>query len=240
MEEHLSIDLAFDAVHERFVVVAELHPAELALAGLIAGLGCGRFWLAAFLFHGVGDLLQYPKRARLVRSGAAVANLRIVAAAWVTLNDRWRLRERSPYVGRGSSLTALNLDRDDPDTTTRLLLLVRSLLLHALLLLLHHVSMLLLLGRRRGLLIVVLLVDLRRRRWVGDVVVALVDEVVWVGEHRGRGCETTVRVTHGQRRLHVVVLRSWAVVGWWGKSGCRYRRLDRRGLHLDRYDAFLL
>lgn len=86
----------------------------------------------------------------------------------------------------------------------------------------------------------VLLVDLRRRRRVGDVVVALVDEVVRVGEHRRRCCETTVRITHGKGRLHVVVLRSWAVVGWRCKSGCRYRRLDGRGLHLDRYDTFLL
>lgn len=85
-----------------------------------------------------------------------------------------------------------------------------------------------------------LLIDLRRRRRVGDVVVALVDEVVRVGEHCGWCCETTVRITHGQRRLHVVVLRSWAVVRWWCESGCRYRRLDRRLLHLDRYDTFLL
>lgn len=107
------------------------------------------------------------------------------------LYDRWRLRERSPNVGRSSSsFTAFNLDRDDPDTS-RLLLLGWGLLLHALLLM-HHVGMLLLLllGRRRRLLIVVLLVDLRRRRRVGDVVVALVDEVVRVGEHRRRCCET--------------------------------------------------
>lgn len=85
-----------------------------------------------------------------------------------------------------------------------------------------------------------LLIDLRRGRWVGDVVVALVDEVIRVGEHRGRCCETTVRITHSQRRLYVVELRSWAVVGGRRKSGCRYRRLDGRLLHLDRYDAFLL
>lgn len=223
MEKHLSVDLAFDSVHQRFVVVAELHPAELAL-GLVAGLGRGRLRFLALLVHGVGDLLQHPERAGLVRRGAAVAHLRVVAAAWVTLYDRWRLRERSPNVGR--SFTAFNLDRDDPDTS-RLLLLGWGLLLHALLLM-HHVGMLLLLllGRRRRLLIVVLLVDLRRRRRVSDVVVALVDEVIRVGEHRRRCCETTVRITHGEGRLYVVVLRSWAVVGWRCKSRCRYRRLD--------------
>lgn len=142
MEKHLPIDLAFDSVHQCFVVVAELHPAKLAL-GLIARFWRGRLRLAAFLVHGVGDLLQHPERARLVRRGAAVANLRIAAASWVTLNDRWSLRERSPHVGR-SSLTTFNLDRDDP-YASRLLLLGRSLLLHALLLLMHHVSVLLLL-----------------------------------------------------------------------------------------------
>uniref|UniRef100_A0A8D8F7F6 (northern house mosquito) hypothetical protein n=1 Tax=Culex pipiens TaxID=7175 RepID=A0A8D8F7F6_CULPI len=146
MEKHLSVDLAFDSVHQRFVVVAELHAAELAL-GLIAGLGRGRLRFLALLVHGVGDLLQHPERAGLVRRGAAVAHLRVVAAAWVTLNDRWRLRERSPNVGRSSSFAAFNLDRDDPDTSRRLLLLGWGLLLHALLLLLlmHHVGMLLLL-----------------------------------------------------------------------------------------------
>uniref|UniRef100_A0A8D8DC08 (northern house mosquito) hypothetical protein n=1 Tax=Culex pipiens TaxID=7175 RepID=A0A8D8DC08_CULPI len=146
MEKHLSVDLAFDSVHQRFVVVAELHPAQLAL-GLVAGLGRGRLRFLALLVHGVGDLLQHPERAGLVRRGAAVAHLRVVAAARVTLNDRWRLRERSPNVGRSSSFAAFNLDRDDPDTSRRLLLLGWGLLLHALLLLLlmHHVGMLLLL-----------------------------------------------------------------------------------------------
>lgn len=187
MEEHLSIDLILDPVHQGLIVIAELHPAEFSLgtAGLLAA-GRGRLWLG--ILHGVGDLLQHPERAGLVWCGATVADLRIVATARVTLNDRWRLRKRSPY-GRVASL---DLDRDDPDTTG-LLLLGWGLLLHPLLLV-HHVQMLLLLGRHR---LVMLLVDLRRRRRVRDVVVALVDEVVRVGEHRGRRCETTVRVAYG-------------------------------------------
>lgn len=196
MEEYLSIDLILDPVHQGLIVIAELHPAEFSLgtAGLLAA-GRGRLWLG--ILHGVGDLLQHPERTGLVWRGAAVADLRIVAAARVTLNDRWRLRERSPYggAGRTGSVASLNFDRDDPDTTG-LLQLGWGLLLHPLLLLLlvHHVEMLLLLGRHR---LVMLLVDLRRCRRVRDVIVALVDEVVRVGEHRGWCCETTVRVAHG-------------------------------------------
>lgn len=145
MEEHLSIDLAFDSVHQGFVVVAELHPAELTLglSRVILGGGLRRGRLRFGALHGVGDLLEHPERTGLVRgSGAAVANLRVTAAAWVTLDDRWGLREWSADVGR-SSLTTFDLDRDDPDASR---LLGWRLLLHTLLLLLmHHVSMLLLL-----------------------------------------------------------------------------------------------
>lgn len=89
-----TLTLAFDSVHERFVVVAELHPAQLAL-GLVAGLGRGRLCFLALLVHGVGDLLQHPERAGLVRGGAAIAHLRVVAAAWVTRLERGG--ERTQY-----------------------------------------------------------------------------------------------------------------------------------------------
>lgn len=86
-----------------------------------------------------------------------------------------------------------------------------------------------------------------RCRWVANIIVPLVDEMIRIGKHGRRGGESTVRCRKSNRdgRLHTAVgsgrtvLCVRAVVGRWCEIRSRHRCLNRRLFNLYRYDTFL-